>query len=187
MFPTTGDIILAPFEDAGLYEEQKGRAAFWSDNSFMGIDLTPLHEQSMKEVFAMPVVGYFHPSILLSTDRASKVFDFRTCSVEDLKNFAMPFNFTISRAGVVHGIAGWFDCDFMGTQNVVPLKTGPEAPGTHWYQCRLLFSSPLGVNAGQRVSGTVTFAANDSFSYDVVMVACVEGTSGPEVKTEQTV
>lgn len=187
MFPTTGDIILAPFEDSALYDEQRARADFWNDPSFMGIDLTSLHSQSLREVFAMPVVGYFHPSLLLSSSRAHKLFDFRTCSVDDLKEFEIPFDFEVGRTGVMHGIAGWFDCDFIGTTQTVPLKTGPEDPGTHWYQCRLLFSEPLGVNVGQRVVGVCKFKANASLSYDVTMTAHVPGTSDPVVETTQIV
>ncbi|GMI39244.1 hypothetical protein TrCOL_g10206 [Triparma columacea] len=187
MFPTTGDIILSPFEDTQLFSEQQARGDFWSDHNFMGIDLTSLHTQSLKEVFAMPVVGYFHPSILLSENQAHKLFDFRTCTVEDLKNFTIPFDFPITRTGIMHGLAGWFDCDFIGTSSTVPLKTGPGSPGTHWYQCRLLFENPLAVNSGQSVVGSAVFKANASMSYDVHIKAEVKGTMEPRVGTEQMV
>jgi hypothetical protein len=44
-----------------------------------------------------------------------------------------------------------------------------DYPATHWYQCRLLFSHPLAVNASQVITGALTFTANDKFSYCVDM------------------
>ena len=55
-----------------------------------------------------------------------------------LKDFEIPFSHTITKTAVCHGIACWFDCDFIGSEATVTLRTGPEAPGTHWYQCRML-------------------------------------------------
>jgi hypothetical protein len=54
----------------------------------------------------------------------------------------------------MHGFAGWFDLDFCGSTETVHFSTAPECPGTHWYQCRLLFREPLAVNRGQTVTGT---------------------------------
>jgi hypothetical protein len=55
---------------------------------------------------------------------------------------------------LMHGFAGWFDLDFCGSTETVHFSTAPECPGTHWYQCRLLFREPLAVNRGQTVTGT---------------------------------
>ena len=76
----------------------------------------------------------------------------------------------------MHGLAGWFDIDFLGTQEVVTLSTAPECPGTHWYQCRLLLAEPIAVNRGQVVVGKLHFQANASFSYYVDMTVGIEGT-----------
>ena len=73
------------------------------------------------------------------------------------------------RAAILHGIAGWFDVSFDGSQSKVVLSTGPHAPGTHWYQCRLLLPQPIAVNAGQSVSGVLNFKANEHYSYDIEM------------------
>ncbi len=34
----------------------------------------------------------------------------------------------------MHGFAGWFDLEFIGTDATVKLSTAPDQPGTHWYQ-----------------------------------------------------
>lgn len=33
------------------------------------------------------------------------------------------------------------------------MYSGPDAPGTHWYQCRLLLMIPIAVNKNQHVTG----------------------------------
>ena len=67
----------------------------------------------------------------------------------------------------MHGLACWFTVDFVGSTTRVVLSTGPESPGTHWYQCRLLLPTPIAVNATQRVSGNMHFVGNAKFSYDI--------------------
>ena len=52
-----------------------------------------------------------------------------------------------------------------------------DTEGTHWYQCRLLLEVPVAVNRGQSVSGSLAFKANESFSYDIVVTAQLDGTS----------
>ena len=61
----------------------------------------------------------------------------------------------------------WFTVDFCGSTSRVVLSTGPEAPGTHWYQCRMLLSTPIAVNVGQTISGSMHFTVNAKFSYDI--------------------
>mmetsp|Transcript_23737 Transcript_23737/g.51297 ORF Transcript_23737/g.51297 Transcript_23737/m.51297 type:complete len:100 (-) Transcript_23737:1120-1419(-) len=76
----------------------------------------------------------------------------------------------------MHGFCGWFDISFLGTAETVVLSTSPDCPGTHWYQCRLLFPEPLAVNKGQIVSGVMHFEVNEHFSYYIHMTAHIEGT-----------
>lgn len=78
---------------------------------------------------------------------------------------------------IMHGLAGWFDISFNGTQEIVVLSTAPECPGTHWYQCRLLLLEPIAVNRGQIISGSLHFAVNEAYSYNVTMVARINGTT----------
>lgn len=70
-------------------------------------------------------------------------------------------------AAIMHGLACWFDIEFQGTTQTVVLSTSPEAPGTHWYQCRLMLREPVAVNRTQTVSGNLHFEANTSFSYTI--------------------
>lgn len=75
----------------------------------------------------------------------------------------------MSNVAIMHGLAAWFTVDFIGSQTRVVLSTAPDQPGTHWYQCRLLLSTPLAVNASQCIHGNLHFKANKKYSYDIEM------------------
>merc|ERR1719373_1275650 len=94
-----------------------------------------------------------------------------TCTVESLQNIEIPFVFPINQPCLVHGIAGWFDAIFEGSDSVVTLSTAPWCPGTHWYQIRFLLETPLAVNAGLKME------ANNVQSYYVRLHMQIKGTS----------
>ncbi|XP_076216853.1 histone-arginine methyltransferase CARM1-like [Aptenodytes patagonicus] len=56
MFPTIGDVHLAPFTDEQLYMEQFTKANFWYQPSFHGVDLSALRGAAVDEYFRQPVV-----------------------------------------------------------------------------------------------------------------------------------
>lgn len=116
IYPTTGRIHLAPFCDINLWAETMQKAKWWQQPDFHGIDLGPLFGPAKQECFSMPVVGPFSPSILLSDDStatSSISIDFRTVKVEELLELKIPCRFVAGYTGLMHGIAGWFDCDFI--------------------------------------------------------------------------
>ena len=180
------------------------QSAFWKNNNMYGLDVSCLEPFATTDNFAQPVVGYFDPSCLLTTKTASKLFNFSSCSCEDLQKFEIPFSFEVERTGLwsagcfsagccvhirtadsclatpalLHGIASWFDITFDGSSASVKLDTSPSAPGTHWYQCRMLFREPLAVNRTQSVSGKLVFVANKHYSFYVTMTGMVWSARG---------
>jgi histone-arginine methyltransferase CARM1 len=141
-----------------------------------GIDLRPLVENAAAEYMSQAVVGYFASDILISTDRAEHHFDFQTISLPALQTFEIPVFFRVTRTSVMHGLACWFDCNFLGSTAHVTLSTSPDKQGTHWYQCRLFLREPIAVNASQTVSGTLRFVASSKISYVITMTLCLDGT-----------
>lgn len=176
MFPNVGDLCIAPFSDPMLHWEQQNKNQFWKNTNFYGLDLTSAVPRSNAEHFRQPVVDYINPEFLVAPHCTTR-FDFSTCTVESLHNIEMPFNFEISRPCLIHGIAGWFDAIFEGTDSVVTLSTAPWQPGTHWYQIRFLLETPLAVNAGQNLVGTVKMDANNLQSYYVKVHMTIDGTN----------
>jgi histone-arginine methyltransferase CARM1 len=181
MFPTRGDIICAPFTDAALHAEQTSKVLFWENTSFFGMDLTALRGAAARDHFGQPVVGYVDVSTLLASSMTCATVDFASDLPSSLDTVSAQFDFLITKTGVCHGLAAWFDVAFVGTTATVILPTGPSSPGTHWYQCRALLCDPIAVNAGQRLVGTLLCKANARYSYDMTLSMTVKGS---ELTTE---
>ncbi|KAK2087360.1 Histone-arginine methyltransferase carm1 [Saguinus oedipus] len=197
MFPTIGDVHLAPFTDEQLYMEQFTKANFCTDlavgvglvhryqPSFHGVDLSALRGAAVDEYFRQPVVDTFDIRILMAKSVKYTV-NFLEAKEGDLHRIEIPFKFHMLHSGLVHGLAFWFDVAFIGSMPVsvsrhmsgmtVWLSTAPTEPLTHWYQVRCLFQSPLFAKAGDTLSGTCLLIANKRQSYDISIVAQVDQT-----------
>ncbi|XP_032243149.2 histone-arginine methyltransferase CARMER [Nematostella vectensis] len=183
MFPTQGDLHIAPFFDDALYLEHFSKANFWYQNSFYGVDLSTLRQAALKEYFKQPVVDTFDVRILMAKPVTHSV-DFLEIEEQDLHRMEIPLQFTILTSGSLHGLAFWFDVCFRGSQAPVWLSTAPHEPLTHWYQVRCLFQTPIFVKAGQSVSGRCVLNSNARQSYDVEFELGIDGTT---VRSRNTV
>lgn len=60
MLQNLGRVHVAAFSDEALYAEMVGKAAFWQQAAYFGLDLTSLYEPAMagyfQQVWALPVV-----------------------------------------------------------------------------------------------------------------------------------
>uniref|UniRef100_A0A8C5CLL6 Histone-arginine methyltransferase CARM1 n=1 Tax=Gadus morhua TaxID=8049 RepID=A0A8C5CLL6_GADMO len=167
MFPTLGDVHLAPFTDEQLYMEQFTKANFWYQPSFHGVDLSALRGAAVDEYFRQPIVDTFDIRILMAKSVKYTV-NFLDTKEEDLYRIEIPFKFHMMHSGlvhvnVIHGTTVW-------------LSTAPTEPLTHWYQVRCLLQSPLFTKAGDTLSGTALLIANKRQSYDISIVAQVDQT-----------
>ncbi|CAI5743954.1 unnamed protein product [Peronospora destructor] len=176
MFPSIGTMFVSPFSDESIYRDQMAKVAFWQQQDFYGVNLSSLRARAMDNHFSQPVVGYFPPDILLSSRPAEHVLDFADVTKEQLDTFDFPFHFVIERTAIMHGLGCWFTVDFLGSDARVVLSTAPQDTGTHWYQCRLLLSTVVAVNALQSVTGNLHFVANKKFSYDIDLEVHLDGT-----------
>ncbi|UJR23845.1 hypothetical protein I4U23_026820 [Adineta vaga] len=176
MFPTTGDLYVTPFTDESLFMEQVGKANFWYQQSFYGVDLTTLRDAAIEEYFRQPIVDNFDVRVCLAKPIKYTV-NFLTAAEEDLYDMNIPVSFEMTTTAVVHGLAFWFDVSFDGTTSQVWLSTAPTQPLTHWYQVRCLFVKPLTVNQGQIIQGHTILKANRKQSYDVEIYLEIEGTN----------
>lgn len=83
MFPSRGDLHVAPFCDEALYIEQYNKANFWYQTSFHNVDLSTLREAAMKEYFRQPIVDTFDIRICQAKS-IRHVVDFLEAEEEDL-------------------------------------------------------------------------------------------------------
>ncbi|XP_071320682.1 histone-arginine methyltransferase CARM1-like isoform X4 [Trachinotus anak] len=173
MFPSCGDIHLAPFSDEQLYFEHYARASFWQQRSFYGVNLSALHSAAVDEFFRQPIVDTFDVQILMARS-VKHCINFKEAKEEDLHRMEIPFVFTLLQSGLVHGLAFWFDVAYLGSKSAVWLSTAPTEPLTRWYQVRCLLQTPLFAKLGQTLSGTVLLAINNRQSYDIHITATVD-------------
>lgn len=174
MFPSQGDLHIAPFTDAQLYLEQTNKANFWFSEDFHGVDLRALHSAATNEYFRQPIVDTFDIRICMAKT-IKHVIDFQTAHETDLHCISIPLEFTATQTGHIHGLAFWFDVAFIGSQQTVWLSTAPSQPLTHWYQVRCLLNTPLFVNKGQQINGSCVMRANKRQSYDVDIEIFIKG------------
>lgn len=176
MYPTRGDLHVAPFTDDALYMEQYNKANFWYQTSFYGMDLSALRTAAMKEYFRQPIVDTFDVRICMASS-VRHVVDFSAANETDLHRIEIPCRFKVTQSGTCHGLAFWFDVLFAGSMTDVWLSTSPTEPLTHWYQVRCLLETPIFAKAGHVLVGRVLLLANKRQSYDVTMDLTLEGTS----------
>ncbi|KAK4475415.1 hypothetical protein MN116_002471 [Schistosoma mekongi] len=174
MFPSVANLYIVPFSDEALFAEQYGKANFWYQQSFHGMDLTALRSAAVTEYFNQPIVDTFDIGICPALPCIHKV-DFRTVSESELSAIDIPLHYQITTCSTIHGLAFWFDVGFLGSQRDVWLSTAPTEPLTHWYQVRCLLGTPLFVQEGQSLDGRVLMRANSRQSYDVQIELIVPG------------
>ncbi|KAF1371934.1 hypothetical protein PFLUV_G00274910 [Perca fluviatilis] len=173
MFPSFGDLHLAPFNDEQLYLEHYARASFWQQRNLYGVNLSALHSAAVDEFFRQPIVDTFDVQILMARS-VKHCINFMEAKEEDLQRIEIPFVFSLLQPGLVHGLAFWFDVAYLGSKSTVWLSTAPTEPLTRWYQVRCLLQTPLFAKLGQTLSGTVLMDANSSQSYDIHITATVD-------------
>lgn len=188
MYPSTGTMMFLPFTDHNLIKEQRRKSEFFKSDKFFDINMNSLYSDALKETFSQSIVGTVDIKTAISSVLypASFKIDFEKDSIEALKIIRIPFDFEINSAAVLHGFFGWFDVDFLGSNRTVTLSTSPERNTTHWYQCRFLLNNFIGVNVGQRISGSFIFTANEEFSYDVDIHVELVG-SNPLISSQQRI
>jgi len=182
MFPSRGDLHVAPFTDEALYMEQINKVNFWYQEYFHGVNLGCLRDAAMKEYFRQPIVDTFDIRICMAKTQRH-VIDFGSADETDLHRIEIPLEFHMLSSGMVHGLAFWFDVAFIGSGATVWLSTAPTEPLTHWYQVRCLLQNPLLVKQGQVLTGRVLMVANAKQSYDVTIECKIMGTSTQSVNT----
>uniref|UniRef100_A0A672ZDJ6 type I protein arginine methyltransferase n=1 Tax=Sphaeramia orbicularis TaxID=375764 RepID=A0A672ZDJ6_9TELE len=173
MFPSSGDIHVAPFSDEQLYFEHYARATFWQQRSFYSVNLSALHSAAVDEFFRQPILDTFDIQVLVARS-VKHCINFMEAKEEDLHRVEIPFVFTLLQSGLVHGLAFWFDVAYLGSKTTVWLSTAPTEPLTRWYQVRCLLQTPLFAKLGQTLSGSVLLTANDRQSYDIHITATVD-------------
>eukprot|EP00092_Neocalanus_flemingeri_P087828 GFUD01110898.1.p1 GENE.GFUD01110898.1~~GFUD01110898.1.p1 ORF type:complete len:515 (-),score=147.44 GFUD01110898.1:178-1722(-) len=184
MFPSRGELYVAPFTDEALYMEQFNQAKFWATQDFHGVNLSSLRNPAMTEYFSHPIVDTIDINICTAKTQRH-IIDFQTALKKDLHRIEIPLEFHMLHSGTVHGLAFWWEVALIGSNVTVMLSTAPtlEWPGTNWEQVRCLLSEPIFAKEGQLLTGRVLMVANAKESYDVTITVQIEGTNTVSTNT----
>jgi predicted RNA methylase len=144
------------------------RIGIWSD-PHLGIDFTPVRAYAGNTVIFRSEA--LSGAIYLAEPQTVMDIDFREA---DGARCDAEVAFAITREGLCHGVAGWFDMR-LGDQW---LSTAPHAPPLHWSPALLPFDPPLRVQAGATMRCRLTRPPFGDWRWSV---------EGPESQKHSTV
>jgi hypothetical protein len=136
-----------PTDDAAIYEQ---RVNWWNEKPY-GFDFSPLVVFASNIVF----VGSIGSSSFLAQPERVIAADLTTIATADVSGRA---HFTIARAGLLHGFAGWFRATLADG-----IELSNEAPGSHWEHVFLPLQSPIRVEEGTPIG--VELESHDGLSW----------------------
>ncbi len=112
---------------------QCGKPHFWSSTDFYGLNLSLLQPAALADYFSQPVVGYFDPSILLTTHTVTHVIDFQKDTVADLAEIVVPLSFEIQKTGVCAAACCvvWRGCALCAARALLRLRRPPPSHVAH--------------------------------------------------------
>eukprot|EP00474_Spongospora_subterranea_P010132 CRZ10590.1 hypothetical protein [Spongospora subterranea] len=155
MMPSLGNIYFAPIDVKEFYDN---KIAFWDD--VYGLKMSGLKEHAITDFFSKPIFDrIIEESECLASNVLVTSIDMATASVESLESMKGSFHFKIVKSGTMHGFGGWFDCEFRGSPDegakTLVLSTSPMHKSTHWRQVTFILTTPVRVEEGDMVNGTM--------------------------------
>lgn len=174
IFPCRARLWIAPFCDPRLYDAWRTKVGFWQQSDYYGIDLSRLEQAAESEIMSMPALGPVDPRQIMAPAVAYPL-DLETMDRQQLGHIEIPFEFGFGFDTPIHGIAGWFDVEFLGSGGSVTLSTAPIHPPTHWWQLRFVFTEPIALRRGDVLRGTLGLTTNAHASYDVSFDGILNG------------
>lgn len=162
MIPSHATLYLTPV-NMSKYVTQNFR--FWE--KLYGFDFSPVQTVSMISTLQQPVIECIEPKQCMSDPEIVREFDLLTTKVEDLKNVQNTFTFKMTKSGLVHAFAAWFDVYFGAPTvslpprvpgeesprvHLVTLSTSPMVEATHWKQTLVFIPVSAGVDEEETLS-----------------------------------
>lgn len=147
MLPEKVRLFLSLVEDNELYDEEIGQ---WTKQPY-GLDYTNFASCQANDVH----VTAFTSHNLLSNPLEIIGIDMKYAmdSIFDEKK-----RFKVTRNGICHGLAGWFQAVFPGG---IILDTTPGRPLTHWRQAYFPIPEPVRISQGEEVLVRFTAVADN--------------------------
>ena len=129
LIPQSVEMFVSPVEDTKTYN----KIDFW--RHIPNINFSPAFELFSKKIM---IESVDRKGLLARPTSLGKV-DFTQNAKE---NFAAREYIKIEKAGVIHGVAGWFNCKLC---EGIEINTSPKSAITHWKQAFFPFRDPIEV------------------------------------------
>ena len=155
------------------------RLAFWAE--VYGYDMRPIREEARKETLADAAVELVPAASLLSPSAAFRSVHLAQAQDAEL-DFTADFALAAATAGPLRCFVVHFDTLFdlqpAGGQTS-SFSTAADCPPTHWKQVALYLEPPRELQAGDRVSGSISCARrkDNKRAYDVSVTFAIDGSA----------
>lgn len=166
MYPDRGTIFLVPITDFPLYLDSYEKCKFWNKDNFYNVNLSSLKDDAKKQYFSQLFISPIETRSMMANPCEYEM-NFTKMNSNDLDEFSISLDWEMSVTGIIHGIGGWFNVSFPGSDYPITFSTSPHDDRTHWHQCKLLLEQPLAVNKGSKLRGNIKFTVNNERSYDI--------------------
>jgi len=139
MIPGSIALFAAPVDNKDIYD----KIDFW--RRFPGVDFSPAFEIFSRKIMVESI---------RSGQLLAKPLRLQTVNLYTWKgaSYMSRGYFPIRRAGVIHGMAGWFATTLCKD---VEINTAPDQPVTHWKQAFFPFRDPIRVVRGDILDWSV--------------------------------
>ncbi|XP_051998886.1 protein arginine N-methyltransferase 2 [Xyrauchen texanus] len=159
MWPSSACLTVVPCQALSDYKQ---KIEFWEKP--YDLDFSFLQPLAQKEFLSKPKFSHhLIPEDCLSTPSDVITLDMATMRVSDLERLKGEFSFTIEKTGTWHGFTVWFSAHFQSLEEDGPaleLNTGPYSEMTHWKQTLFMVDSPVTVEKGDIIVGSIHLQRN---------------------------
>lgn len=172
MIPSHATLYLTPV-NMSKYVTENFR--FW-ENTY-GYDFSPLQTVLMTSTLQQPVIECIEAKQCMSDPEIVQEFDLLSTKIEDLKSITNNFTFKMTKSGLVHGFAAWFDVYFgsptvqkpqsspghdLPRVHLVTLSTSPMVEATHWKQTVIFIPVSAAVDEDDSLSCRLELSQDSS-------------------------
>ncbi|CAD5114263.1 DgyrCDS3405 [Dimorphilus gyrociliatus] len=165
MFPSEGEISIAPIADKYYYE---GREQFILNfEHIYGVDFTHLLERFRKTASSKAYVKSLPLEGLRAKPAVIDTIDFKTIKVEDCMSIRGNISFKPEIDSVFHGFGIWFKAKFPTGEE---LDTGPIDHPTHWRQVICFIDKPINLRRKVELKGDVAITLDEKMRYQNLII-----------------
>lgn len=184
MMPSTANLFVCPLSNDQHYDNHVN---YWKD--VYGVDMSCLQDMAKETFFEKPTYTRCIDREELMSDKPAVAWhmDMGTATAEDLEKHLGAFECVINRTGRMHGFGIWFDTWFTGDSAKeranrdsssdnsdgeygpdedsysLILSTSPYHTDTHWKQVIFWLKTPIEVEKGAVIKGTLHVLRNEKW------------------------